>query len=522
MLTCGVLAKVSDLAMEIEREARNRIQQQFKKADHFIQRGRGKMLLSLRRKGLFRYVAVLMVLALFLGGCSTSPSSGNTSSTEQETAGSAGQEGQGNTSGKEVKLEVWVQAKPTDHYRLDNIKVAAEKLNEELKKEGKDIRVVIDGKIEDVDWGNYKQKFVLAFESNKAPDIILSGHEDVAPWSAAGYIVPLDKYIDRYPQFKDVYPTLWEAMSYKGKKWAVPQDTEARPIYYRKDYLSRIGWSQDEIDNLPEKIKEGRFTLDDLLQTAKQAQDKGIVKEGYGFYHRPRQGADFYMFYYAFGGEMQDSATGKLILDKEALLKEYRFFHDTVYKYKTTLPNLIGTEWNIWHKTVTSGQAFINQAGTWTVAEWMAQHNLSEEDWNKMGYALVPAGERGGKPVTLSHPLAYMITSQCENEELAARVLALATDPELNAKHAVESNHLGILKSVENVPLYAENQFLKDVTYMLNYTRYLPNHEKFGTYDEAVFRGLSAVESGQLSPEKAVETVVAELQRQLGDEVVIR
>jgi len=65
-------------------------------------------------------------------------------------------------------------------------------------------------------------------------------------------------------------------------------------------------------------------------------------------------------------------------------------------------------------------------------------------------------------------------------------------------------------------------RFLSDVTYMLQYTTYLPNHEQFGTYDEAVFRGLTAVEAGQMVPQEAVDIVVEELERQLGDEVIIR
>lgn len=476
------------------------------------------MNISFNKKGFFVITLLLLLLTITLSACSTSPATTEETTSDNKATDQVENKSESNT----VTLKVWVQAKQTERYRLENIKSAAEKLNEELKKEGKNTTVVIDGEMDDSGWGDYKQKFVLSAESNKAPDIILSGHEDVAPWSSAGYIVSLDQYIDNYPEFKDVYPSLWDAVTYKDKRWAILQDVEARPIYFRTDYLEQIGWSQEEIGNLPKKIENGEFTLDDLLKVAKEVQDNGIVEKGFGFYHRPRSGGDFYMFYFAFGGEMQDPNNGKLILDKEALLKEYQFFYDSVFKYETTPKNFLGMEWDIWHKSVTSAEAFINQAGTWTVAEWKTKYKVSDKEWENWGYALVPAGELGGKPVTLSHPLVYMIAANSENQELAARVLALATTPELNTKHAVASNHLAILKSQVNVPEYAANKFLTDVTYMLNYSRFLPNHEMFGTYDQAVFRGLSAVEAGQMSPEEAVETVVAELQRQLGDDVIIR
>jgi len=41
-------------------------------------------------------------------------------------------------------------------------------------------------------WGDYKNEFVLASEAGEAPDIILSGHEDIGAWAPAGFIIPLD------------------------------------------------------------------------------------------------------------------------------------------------------------------------------------------------------------------------------------------------------------------------------------------------------------------------------------------
>lgn len=462
---------------------------------------------------LYSLVTMMLMVSLILVGCSTDP----TESTANEV-----KEFSADDSIHEIKLNVWVQAKPTEKYRLENIKEAAAMLNERYEEEGKAERIVIEGMIDDSGWADYKQKFVLAYESNQAPDIILSGHEDVAPWSKAGYILALDEYIDRFEQFSDIFPNLWNSVTYKGERWGIPQDTEARPLYYEKQYLRDLGWSDADIDKLPEAIRAGEFTLSDLLELAKEAQDQGLVRKGYGFYHRPTQGPDFYMYYYAFGGEMQDPETGKLILDEQALLKKYQFFHDTVSTYETTVNNLIGTGWDIWHRNVTNKEAFFSQGGTWMVAEWKDKYNLTEEDWESMGYALIPAGEAGMQPVTLSHPLVYMITAQSEHPEIALELLALATNAEFNTRHAVESAHLGILQSQEDYPDYVADPFLKDVTYMLNYTHYLPNHEQFGAYDEAVFRGLTAVTAGQLTPEEAVETVISELERTLGDEVIIR
>ena len=53
-----------------------------------------------------------------------------------------------------------------------------------------------------------------------------------------------------------------------------------------------------QIEALPERIRSGEFTLQDLLETAREAVDKGVVEEGFGFWHRPLNGPDFWEFYY--------------------------------------------------------------------------------------------------------------------------------------------------------------------------------------------------------------------------------
>ena len=60
-------------------------------------------------------------------------------------------------------------------------------------------------------------------------------------------------------------------MKLKGKTYGVPQDTEARPMYYRKDLLAKMGWSKDMIERLPDAVKNGEFAWPDLVLWAKEA-----------------------------------------------------------------------------------------------------------------------------------------------------------------------------------------------------------------------------------------------------------
>jgi len=433
----------------------------------------------------------------------------------------------GNVSGGEiVKLTAWtIGPDAPSFYRRDNLIAAAEGLNAALQKEGSPQRVQVEATFESGGtWDAWRQKFTLAAEAKSGPDIILTGHEDLAAWSTAGYVIGLDDLLKKYEQqFADIYPSLWPAMKYKGKTYAVPQDTEARPMYYRKDLLAKLGWTKEKIDGLPDAVKKGEWAWPDLVETAKEAIATNVVEPGKGWYHRSSKGVDFYSWYYQNGGQMQDPESGKLVLTKDALEKFFQLHMEAVKVHKITPESFMGTEGKIWHETVTGGKVLFANAGTWTWADWIKTYKVPEQQqWDNVGFTLIPAAQKGGKPVTLSHPLVYMVTGGSKNQELAFRLIAAATTPELNSKHSVESAHLAILKSQEKDPTYQKDKFLLAAGYMSEFTTFVPNHPKFGAYDEVTFRLLSAVEAGQMQPKQAVDVATGELQAQLKDDLIVK
>jgi inositol-phosphate transport system substrate-binding protein len=220
---------------------------------------------------------------------------------------------------------------------------------------------------------------------------------------------------------------------------------------------------------------------------------------------------------------MQDKATGKLVIVPSALEKFYQVHFNAVQVDKITPANFMGLPGKNWHETVTAGKVLFYNAGTWTWKDWQSTYKVPEQAlWDNVGFTLVPAAQRGGKPVTLSHPLVYMVTSSGKNQELALRLIANATTPELNSLHSVTSAHLAILTTQSKDPTYAKDKFLLATQYMLDYTTFIPNHPKYGTYDEVIFRFLTAVQQGQFQPKAAADSAVNELKTQLRDELIVK
>jgi inositol-phosphate transport system substrate-binding protein len=409
---------------------------------------------------------------------------------------------------------------PEEDWRCNNFAEVEEQVEAELGIQ-LDLNLVQDNK----DWGEYKNEFVLASEAGEAPDIVLSGHEDIGAWAPAGFIIPLDDLIAQHEEFEDIVPSLWDSQMFDGQIYGVPQDAEARPIFYSKLLLSDLGWSEEEIESLPQRVMDGEFTFADMVETAQQAVEEGVVEEGNGFWHRPSNGPDFLYYYYGMGGQVLDSE-GNLVLDRDALLRVYEVLGGMA-ESGVLRRDLLGVDWNeVWHPTVASADTVLFAAGgTWNWPNWalnyVADQGGDEYLFENIGLTLIPAMDTG-QPITLTHPLSYMISNSSDNPEVAMALIAAVTTPEANNRHAIDSFHLGILNAQVESEDYQNNRLLSQAHYMLDYTTALPNDPGWNAWSSAYYTGIQAVETGDATPEEAVEIVVNQLTNELGDQITIR
>ena len=461
----------------------------------------------MKRHTLWTIVTALIVASVLLAGCGTAPT---------EVA----------VGGELITIVARCRAKPpTEDWRCNNLLHVVADVNADLEAAGDSRRVVVKTIQDNTGFGDIMMEFALSYEDQKAPDILLTGHEFIGTEATAGRIIPLDDMLGDYPEFANVIDGIWGSVTFLGERWGIPQDIEARPIYWDKTLLVQVpDWDEARVAGLADEIKAGNFTLDDLLDTAEAAVAAGVVEPGMGFWMRPKNGTDFTALYYAYGGETFDAETGKLVFDTEAGLKYYQFFErgltgDGAHSFLT------GDWGGSYHPSVSGSKVVFWAGGSWQWAEWASQWTADKggqayqfENW---GYGLYPAAP-GGSPLTLSHPLAYLISAQSEHPDLALALIAKVTTDEANTRHAINSTHLGILKSQADYEAYKADVFLSDVLYMLDYTTFLPNNPNWGPYSTITYEALAAVQTGDLTAQEAVDLVVEGLQNELGDEIIIR
>ena len=430
----------------------------------------------------------------------------------------------GTASAADMTITVWAGgSNANDVYRVDAIEMAADILQREAEINGESINITVDKKLYD-GWPDFKQAVTLAAESGNAPHIVVTGHEDIAPWANAGIIRKMEDLIDMeaWP-VNDIFPNLIEIASYEGAVYGLPQDAESRPFFAWIPHMKAIGYSDAAIAALPERVASGDYTLYDVIEDAKKMQDKGVVQPGYGFYPRVSNGPDYWQFYQSFGGEMQDAASGKLIYDQGAMTRFYKFFADAVAA-GVTRKNHIGTPWDQWYAEVASGKAGLWHGGTWHYARYTGKEGLSDF-FDKIQFTLIPAGDANGRPNTITHPLVYLVTNRGTDDDafIAAALVKIASEPRINTLHAIKSAHLGITRSQTSIGLYSNDRWASEATErLLSSASAMPNNVDFGVYWTAMWKGLESAWTGQKRPDQAAKDAAAELRNALGDRIIMR
>ncbi|MCD7060588.1 ABC transporter substrate-binding protein [Pelagibacterium xiamenense] len=411
----------------------------------------------------------------------------------------------------------------TSHYRVDAIEMAADLLEREAAVRGEELNITVEKQVWS-GWDDFKQAVTLAAESGTAPNIIVTGHEDIGPWAQAGILRPVEDYVDFdvWP-LNQLYDNLVEVSSYDGQIWGIPQDAESRPFFMSRAHLAEIGYSEDEIDALPSQIEAGEYTLYDMLEDAEAMQDAGVVEAGMAFAPRVSNGPDYWQFYQSFGGEMVDPESGQLIFDRQALTDMYQFFVDAA-EMGVVPATYLGGDWDEWHRNVAAGSYGMWHGGTWHKSQWENQFELTDF-FDKIAFSLIPAGNENGRANTITHPLVYLISATGTDDEaaIAAELITIASEPRINSLHAVESGHLAIGEAQASVPLYANDRWSTEATEaLLPHANAIPNNADFGAYWDAMYQGLEAAWTGTSSVEDAVNMAQAQVEADLGDGIIIR
>ena len=421
-----------------------------------------------------------------------------------------------------VTIDLWSRADRSGPLRAGNIVAAADQLNRMFEAAGSETRVEVN-LIETNATGFDADALDLlkAHSVGDAPDIAVAAHEWIGSFVEAGFAANLEEHIEASPWFyADIIPELWNSVMYKGERYGIPQDSEIRMFFLNNDILRAGGKSEDFIAGLPAAVDAGEFTMFDFCDLAAEMVDAGAAK--IGWVHRPNVGPDFQMAMASFGIDIYNEDEAKLQISKSGLEDYYGWLKYCVDN--GSLPaDMTSYSWDSTHAAFRGGDALSKFHGIWNVGAQLEAFGLTgpEEYFDKLTWIHAPAGEKGGEPKNLSHPIVYIV-GDTENKELAATLVAMASLPVPNTAHAVGTNHTPITFGQVSMPEFQESGWaLVEGTPLLSRAEFMPNHAKIGQYNAITYTGVQAVETGEMSPQDAVEMVIEELEIELGDDVII-
>ncbi len=372
-----------------------------------------------------------------------------------------------------------------------------DKAAQELRKKYPDIEVEV--KRFKMPPGQFFDKLVLALASGEGPDVIHVPGDRIPQLASAGFIVPLDDYVNNWPDWNNFFESVREATKYKGHVYSVPMALDTRFMFYRKDHFRAAG--------LP--VPWSPKNWDDIVAAAKTLKSKGVTEYPLVIYAgRQGKGATsdtgFMMLLCGAGGKIYDPEEGKWIVKSQAILDVLRFYKRIYVDEKLVDPQILTTPkpWTAMRNRFIEGGISILVEGAWVPGGWIKSKG-KEYVYKVMGYTPMP-GERGGYAAVGGLGMVWAVTSQSKHPEIAFEFIKIISKLDYNVHFNLEDPHPSPRKDAVNHPDYQANKYLVDATKTLQWACFLPNDPDWGKVKEAINTMTEWVVTGEKSPEQAM------------------
>lgn len=390
---------------------------------------------------------------------------------------------------------------------------AAERVNARYAQEGKKIAIAFEKDYQTIDWTEYQNNIVFSHKINDAPDIY--AFSDPASLIKAGLLLDLTDMI--HANSSKFVDNVFTAVTENGRIYAFPPDLPVRVIYYNRNALKTIGWSDDAIKDLPRRMESGDFTFEDFLSLCADVVAKGGAK--YGLTHRPGSGYDFLDIINVLGGEYYDEK-GTLVFDEAGLTRFFKMTYDNANVTKITPKNLNQMGWTTINTMVGSGESFAYYGPIYSCSYVASAVQLTNEEFAAQEeFTLFPASQYSAKPFVVAAPQYIGISSKTKYPEICLDLFEELANgsSDLLARHAAQINSLSSVVAANSDPQLLANPIIRDIAYLADYARTIPSIYGLGTYTSELFKQIVALELGQTTPEKAVADMKIQIQLNIKD-----
>ncbi len=217
-----------------------------------------------------------------------------------------------------------------------------------------------------------QQKLPAAIATGTAPDLVLFGVENIAPYVSNDSLEDISDFWDVTGVDKsNILENVLELSHVDGKLYGTPMQYNVSYLYWNKDLFREAGLD-------PEKAPE---TLDELAEYAEKLTDPSKNQFGLAL----PTNATYMQFLWANGGDADDPDTNSNLLDSEENLKTLEWLQDLTVNKKVSPNNITGSEADT---MLQAGQIAMYMSGPWQI-------NGLREQGIDFGIAPCAAGSAG-------------------------------------------------------------------------------------------------------------------------------
>jgi multiple sugar transport system substrate-binding protein len=401
--------------------------------------------------------------------------------------------------------------------RIDAVKKEIPGFEAEMKKQGKDIKVKLIADVLTDD--QFKTKMTQQLIAGEAPDLIDLGDSLVPGFAGAGYLAPIDDYLEKWDGWEHYYPQFKEAMVRQdGQIYALVHDTGVQNLFYRKDILTQLGidttqpetW--DDLISRLEAVKEQTGEAPIVLP-AGTAWGGGAWIEGF----QPILGGTDQDYY--------DLETGKWDLESSGFLPVFELYSEL--SSKGLLPTQDLQNPNPWEPTkydkFPAGKLQVAAQGTWGWKfDWGPEGATPIPDLEtKVDTWQYPALRDGDEPFGWSGlGFGFAIPEKSEHKDEAMLLAQYLSSGEALANQLVASGAAAPRDDMADVKPLADEAKLLQAGEDLATSVYVPTGDGSDQIAQAIASATELILAGKADGQEAYDAFVKDATDLLGPNLV--
>lgn len=443
-----------------------------------------------RKRILGMALAAVMVSQVFtLTGCS----GGNNSTNDTANSGEVKTE-----DGKTESAESGETVELRFHDIIPNPAREAKfkELVERFNQENPNIKVIY----ESTPWDQAHNKLVTQGSADVLPDVTIMHASWAGEFNSAGWVIPLDEYIDGWEYKDEFIPYVknvlmeYDQKSVYGYTFGIPDGLTTHGMFVRKDWIEEAGMTLEDLE-----------TWDGVFEAAEKMTNS--EKNQYGFAFRgARGGADQLGMYLlgALNGKLYEEDGTCRINTPEGLAAFERYC--SIYLNGYAPKDSINWGYAEMVQGFTSGlSGILNQT---TEVVQTCSDTMQEGEWTVVPFPRSADGNIYSK----ADSFFYTITKSSKHPEEAWKFVSFMMSPENNREYCETNLYIPVMKGAEDDPRFTEGgmegfvKALNDEKFVRNpFYGYFPELTEFAEtiYDSEVQKYLL----GQQTAQEAVDNI---------------